>query len=286
MKNLLIGCGQITWRGAEFSEHTVLEEIAAAGYAGAPVNAASLDDVDRLAKLYENHGLLPAPGYFGGAFWDANQSEALVSEIKKKAEISAAFGLTQLYVAANGVPARRDAAGHVSAADALLDAQYAIFAETLNRSGEAALQHGVQICFHNHVGTYIETRSEIDELFGRVDRSLVFQGPDTGHLAWAGDDVVPFVRDYGRDIQTLHLKDIDPAVRARGLEERWDYPTASAHGIFTELGRGLVDFPGVFKALGEAGFEGWLIVETDVTQLPTAKESAVVSRNYLKSLGM
>ena len=56
--------------------------------------------------------------------------------------------------------------------------------------------------------------------------------------------------------------------------------------IFTELGTGLVDFPAVFDLLRERGFEGWIVVETDVTQLPTAFESAKVSRDYLRSLRM
>ena len=32
-------------------------------------------------------------------------------------------------------------------------------------------------------------------------------------------------------------------------------------------------------------FDGWLIVETDVTQQPTAYESARISREYLNTLG-
>ena len=40
------------------------------------------------------------------------------------------------------------------------------------------------------------------------------------------------------------------------------------------------------EVLKDAGFDGWLLTETDVTQLPTALESAVVSRNYLRDLGL
>jgi hypothetical protein len=42
-----------------------------------------------------------------------------------------------------------------------------------------------------------------------------------------------------------------------------------------------------FAILEQAGFSGWLIVETDVTQLPSALESALISRSYLREqLGM
>ncbi len=196
------------------------------------------------------------------------------------------LGCSELYVAANLTPERRAVSGHVSASDALSDDGYRTMADTLNRVGEATLQHGVRACFHNHVGAFIETRAEIDQLFSLVDRSLVFQGPDIGHLAWAGDDVVAFCRDYASDIKTIHIKDINPEILAEGVANSWDYSSFSKHGIFTELGEGLVDFPAVFSILKDAGFQGWVVVETDVTQKPSALESATISRNYLKSIGV
>jgi inosose dehydratase len=50
-----------------------------------------------------------------------------------------------------------------------------------------------------------------------------------------------------------------------------------------ELGRGAVDLPGVFAALGDVNFGGWAIVELD--RVPdanrTPKESAEISKRYL-----
>jgi inosose dehydratase len=75
-------------------------------------------------------------------------------------------------------------------------------------------------------------------------------------------------------------------VRARGVAESWDYDGFSRHGIFAELGEGCVDLPGMVQVLQEAGFAGWLIVETDVTQKATPLESAIISRKYLRALGL
>ena len=116
--------------------------------------------------------------------------------------------------------------------------------------------------------------------------ALVFLGPDTGHLAWAGADPVAFCRDYASQIKTIHVKDVDEKVRLRGRAQEWDYGTFAANGIFAELGEGNVDFPAIFAILRDAGFAGWVIAETDVTQKPTALESATISRAYLKSFGM
>ncbi|MGC4192242.1 MAG: sugar phosphate isomerase/epimerase [Thermomicrobiales bacterium] len=280
---LPIGCGQLTWRREEFTPEQILAEIAEAGYDGAPAGGS---DPEATHALFTAAGLKPAPGYFGAQFWDPAQRDDLIAKAHEHATAHQALGLTELYVAANLTPERIAVAGHVSPEDALSDEGYAAFADTLNAVGKATLEHGVSICFHNHVGSYIETRAELDKLFGLVDRNVVFLGPDFGHLAWAGDDSVQLVKDYGDAIKTVHIKDIDRSVLEHGVAASWDYRQFSDAGIFTELGRGFVDLPGIFAELGRSGFAGWAIVETDVTQLPTAKESAVISREYLRSIGL
>lgn len=285
MEGVRVACGQITWRQAATPEEQILAEIARAGYEGAPAGRADRPARETL-DLFARFGLRPAPGYLGAAFWEREQAAAIVEQAGRLARTMRELGCAELYVAANLTPERRAVAGHVQSRDALAEDGYRQFAETLNRVGEATLREGVHACFHNHVGSFIETREEIDRLFALVDRELVFQGPDLGHLAWAGADVVQFCRDYADRIKTLHIKDINPAVRAEGVAQGWDYKTFSDRGIFSELGEGLVDFPAVFDVLARAGFRGWVVVETDVTQKPTALESATISRNYLKSIGV
>ena len=286
MSELRIACGQITWRREEFTQDQILGQIAEAGYDGAPGSAPSFEDVPEIRALFERHGLAPAPGYLGAPLWDPDEADAIVERAATQAEIAASLGVNEIYVAANLTPERRAVAGHVSSSDALDDSGFAAMASTLDRVGQVALQHGVRASFHNHVGSFIETREEIDELFSRVNRELVFQGPDLGHLAWAGGDPVSFIRDYADAITTLHIKDINPDVLAQGVLAKWTYSQFSEAGIFTELGQGMVDFPAVFAALKQSGFSGWVVVETDVTQLPTALESAKISREYLRSLNI
>ena len=283
MDGVLIACGQITWPRSSMSQEQILGEIATAGYDGAP---ASAQNVEETRALFEKAGLKPAPGYLGAELWDASQAADIVRRAGEHARGASELGLTELYVAANLTPERMAVAGAVTAKDVMPDAMWPTFAATLNAVGETTLQHGVRSCFHNHVGSFIETREEIDRLFSFVDRSLVFQGPDLGHLAWAGDDVVDFCRDYANDIKTLHIKDIDPKVLAEGVTAGWDYRGFSGHGIFAELGEGLVDFPAVFDILKSSNFTGWVVVETDVTQKASALESATISRDYLRSIGM
>ncbi len=300
MSDMLIGCGQITWvrygpNGPvwQASETQVLAEIAQAGYDGAPAGPGNDRTPEQLLELYRSNGLRPAPGYIGTAFWDRQRRAEILERIREHARFAQALGCTELYVAPGGFDyrtrggqTRRETAGHVRPEDSLTDDEYAVFAATLDAAGAIALEYGVRACFHNHVGTVIETRDEVDHLLSLTDPELVFLGPDTGHLAWAGADPVAFCRDYLPRIKTLHIKDIDAAVRDRGREAGWDYGTFSDNGVFVELGEGMVDIPAILGLLRDVDWSGWLIVETDVTQKPTALESITVSRRYLRSLDL
>ncbi len=296
MQNIQIGCGQITWYSGASErppEAQVLAEIAQAGYAGAPAGPNKSRSAQETLDLFAAHNLLPAPGYFSASFEDATQEADILQRARDHADFAQAAGLTELYVAAGGFDGyvtsrgltRRQVAGNVRPEDAMSDAEFEQFARVLSEVGRITLAQGVRSCFHNHVGSTIETRAEIDRLFDLVDREVVFMGPDTGHLAWAGADVLDFLRDYADSIYTIHIKDVQRSVLEEGVAQEWDYGTFSKHGIWTELGQGFLDFPAIFDVLDGANFSGWIIIETDVTQLASPLESAVMSREYLRSLG-
>lgn len=291
MKTIWIGCGQITWKNVD--EEVALGEIALAGYDGAPAAPRPHESTDETLARFARLGLRPAPGYLGADFWRPEQAETILARAHRLAAFAQAAGCTELYVAAGGFDSyvtargltRRQVSGHVHPDDGMTSEEYRQFAHVLNQVGAITQEYGVSACFHNHVGSVIETKAEIDRLWDMADHAVIFMGPDTGHLAWGGVDVVTFCREYAEVIRTMHLKDIDPHVLAEGRESNWDYRTFTDHGIFTELGQGFVDFPSVFRILDGVGFRGWLIAETDVTQQPSAYESALISRRYLASQG-
>ena len=52
---------------------------------------------------------------------------------------------------------------------------------------------------------------------------------------------------------------------------------------FVELGRGRVDLPGVMRALGAVGFQGWTVIELDAVpnRAHSPKEAAELNRRYV-----
>ena len=264
-----VGCGQITWmrfsaQGAEWivPEDQVLAQIAQAGYEGAPAGPGQHSPEATIAQ-YAKLGMRPAPGYFSAEFWLPEKQADILAKMTTFAQFTHAVGLTDIYVATGGWTymsprgkTRNQLAGQITEADGLTDSEMRQFANTLSAACEIALNEGVRCCFHNHVGTVIETRAEFERLLTLVGPDLLFLGPDTGHLAWAGDDPVAFCHDYAARIKTLHVKDINPAVASKGRSQGWDYATCSQHGIWTELGQGAIDFKTIFADLRAAGFAG------------------------------
>jgi inosose dehydratase len=229
MEGVKVACGQITW-GRAYPREQVLAEIAQAGYEGAPVGRETERTAKEVLDQYARYGLKPAPGYLGLEWWNPELRPQQLEQAAQQARFARALGLAELYVASNLTPERRAIAGQVTAQTATPTEELKKLADLLDELGRATLREGVSACFHNHVGSPVETRDEVDRLFAQVDRSVVFQGADIGHLAWAGDDVVQFVKDYGPSIKTLHLKDIAPRVRAEGVAQHWDYKGFSDHG--------------------------------------------------------
>src|SRR5262249_3548915 len=98
--------------------------------------------------------------------------------------------------------------------------------------------YGVAPPLHAPARCFIEFEDEIDRAMADLAPDLVSLCVDAGHSAYAGIDPVALIRRYGSRVRHMHLKDIDPGVRAACLAEGTDFFGAVARGIFCPLGRG------------------------------------------------
>jgi len=287
MAEFWLGCSQITWN-RQGSPDDILATIAGVGFVGAPAGYREGATPEEVSRLYAAHTLRPAPGYLGGKFHDPAETANLLELARRHAALSRALACDQLFVAGNCFTERFAVAGHqtTNRADQLSEDGYKVMASTLNEVGRICGEHGVQACFHNHAGSYIETRDEFDKLLALTDPSLLFIGLDTGHLAYGGGDVADFARIYAPRIKSLHLKDVNPAVLASARREKWTYHQAQDHGLWAELGEGSVDFRSLFNSLKAVDYRGWVIAEIDRTMLPTPEASVRRSYDYLTSLDL
>jgi len=144
---------------------------------------------------------------------------------------------------------------------------------------------GLETVFHFHAASFVETPEEIETLVALTGIPLVF---DTGHYLFGsgrveGEVVLEGLRRLASWMRYVHLKDVDPRVAEEARRRGWNYLEALRNGLFTELGRGAIDFGQVFALLKELGYRGFATVEQDVLPgMGTPKESALRSRAYLR----
>jgi len=86
---------------------------------------------------------------------------------------------------------------------------------------------------------------------------------DTGHLTFAGGDVLGTTRRHGRRINHVHCKDIRAGVLERLMAGRWSFLKGVIEGVFTVPGDGSIDFRTFAKVLAEIGYSGWVVVEAE-----------------------
>ncbi len=272
----------------------VLNELAETGYIGTELGDWGFMPTDPAVLKQEIHsrGLTLLGAFVPAMLKDPAAHEAGLDYALRVARLMAAVdGSTPVVVLAddNGkIPERTQNAGRVTPEMGLNDSQWQIFAEGAQRIAETVKQEtGLRTVFHHHCAGYVETPAEIDTLLRLTDPALLGLCFDSGHIRFGGGDPLAILRKYYSRIWHVHFKDCHPRVAEESRRNGWDYFASVRNGVFCELGKGEVDFPGIKAELDNQGYDGWIVVEQDVLPgMGSPKESALRNREYLRSIGL
>ncbi|GLO63488.1 myo-inosose-2 dehydratase [Vibrio sp. MACH09] len=121
---------------------------------------------------------------------------------------------------------------------------------------------GVQIAYHHHMGTVIETAEDVDNLMSNTG-SEVGLLLDTGHLTFAGADPIAVAERWAKRINHVHCKDIRKDVLADVKNKKMSFLNSVLDGVYTVPGDGCVNYPEIFKILKQENYQGWLVVEAE-----------------------
>ncbi len=190
-------------------------------------------------------------------------------------------------------PVRTQNAGRIAPEMGLNDEQWETFARGAERIARAVRQEtGLRTAFHHHCAGYVETPQEIARFLDMTDPNVLGLVFDTGHYLYGtGSNDAAHVEDglsrFGNRIWHVHFKDCQPQVASAARTSGWNYFTALRHGVFCELGQGIVPFPTVATWLRTHTYTGWIVVEQDVLPgMGSPKASAQRNRHYLRSIGL
>ena len=259
----------------------VMAEIRAAGFEGTELGPLGYYPTDptQLRAALARHQLTLTAAFVMIGFFEPGRREADLAAARRVAGILHALGSPFIVLA----DALRPAGDTVEPSDAAWR-EAARLLEDLAREFRSL---NLTTVFHLESDSHLESPADLDRLCRETDSDLIGICLDTGHHYYNGGDPRAAVKQHGRRIRHVHLKDVAPAVLARVRAEKLDFYSAVKAGVFTPLGLGAVDMGGVVEDLKAQGYAGWLVVEQDVLTHRDAAgrtplEAAKISRKFLQ----
>ncbi len=281
-------------KGERYDYARVLDEIAVSGYAGTELGDWGFMPTDpaELRAELEARKLKLLGSWVNVNFQDLDRHQESTEACVRTAKLLAAVGGPEALVVLGPDPytdpVRSLNSGRISPAMSLDEEGWRVFAAGTDHAARRVMDEtGLRSVLHHHTGTWIETPAETERLLDMTDADIVGLVFDTGHWAFGGGDPLEGIRQLAERIWYVHFKDRDPAVHEQSRLQEWNGPQSVGKGIFPELGKGDVDFPGVLAELEKIGYDSWIVVEQDVLPgMGAPLESAQRNREYLRSIGL
>ena len=290
-EKVFLGIAPIGWcnddmpeLGAENTFQQIVSEMALAGFAGCEIGNKFPRDAERLNKALRLRGLKIASCWFS-SFLITESYEENKAEFEEALKFLRSVGADRINVSEQSysIQGMRDVPILDERRHIMDEKEWNMLAEGLDKLGKIALEQGFKLCFHHHMGTVVQTADETDRLMKMTDPKYVFLCYDIGHFTFAGEDPLLILRKYPERVGHVHLKDMRLPVVDRVKKEHLSFLEAIFQGAFTVPGDGDVDFEPVYKALDEAGYEGWLLVEAEQDPaLADPLEYAIKARDHIR----
>jgi inosose dehydratase len=266
--NVKIGINPISWSnddlpslGGETPLEVALSEGRTIGYQGFELGNKFPRESNALRKVLAAHDLELVSGWYSGRLARGTVQD----EIK-------AVGPHLKLLADNGanVMVYGEVADSIQGAAQPLykrprfqgSAQWSAYADRLSEFGRHTLTHGVRVAYHHHMGAYVETPADVDQLMALTGNEvgLLF---DSGHMTFAGGDAAAMLAKHIERVCHVHCKDVRPDVIRLARNGNWSFLQAVLNGAFTVPGDGAIAFEPLLRTLHANGYSGWLVVEAE-----------------------
>ncbi len=149
-------------------------------------------------------------------------------------------------------------------------------------------EYGVDLVFHPHVDTHVDTQERVERFLTDTDPQLVNLCLDTGHISYCDGNNVEIVERFPERITYVHLKQVDPVVRERVRAENLPLSEAVKLGVMVEPPYGEPPMPPLLDALAKLERDVYCVIEQDLypvepdVPLPIAARTA----GYFVSCGL
>lgn len=269
---LRIGTAPVNWNNNDLAGWwpiepfpQILDRMQEAGYVATEWDASFGSDVESLNRECSARGVTFTGAYQWLDFVDDDAFQRDLSAVQPLLGTLQGIGVKHLIVSDSLRPHRVAMAGSVpeDGSASLAEAAYDRLASNLVRLDDVAKQLGLNVHYHNHVGSYIETPTEVARLLPYLAEAGVDLCFDTGHYAFGGGDSFAFLAEHHQSIGYLHLKDVDPEVLAMARSNRWSFLDSLRNYVFSPIGTGNARIAVIMDLLVSKAFQHYVIIEQD-----------------------
>jgi inosose dehydratase len=275
----------------EQSYEKMLDEMVEAGYTGSELGPYGFFPTDPkiLQPQLEKRKLKLLASFVPVKMTDPAASQAVMERIRKVGTLLATLKAPFLVIADDQSPERNAFSGRAYDKDCptLSAEQWKHIGKIVADAEKVANEFGLDLVFHPHVATYVETPEECERFYDATSHTNVGLCLDTGHCVYGYGDSVKEAEKYKSKLRFVHIKDCNTKVLEEARRNKWTFEEAIEHKVFTVIGQGNIDFPAFFRTLVKNGYSGWSVVEQDVTfgatPIPPAQNVAA-SLKYLRGV--
>ena len=261
-----IGINPITWSnddmptlGGDTALETCLAETKQAGYDGIEKGGKFPSDPEALAAALAPYGLKFISGWYSVELLERD-ALAEAAHARSHIDLLRGLGCNVMIVCETSNSVHGNRATPLSKRPILLSNHWASYGKSLTEFGDILGREGLQLVYHHHMGTIVQTETEIDLLMQNTGPSVHLL-LDSGHATWGGSNPAVLARRYRSRVSHVHCKDIRGHIRTKADAEDWSFLDSVLAGVFTVPGDGHLDFVAMLREL--PGYAGWVVVEAE-----------------------
>ncbi|MEL7526545.1 MAG: TIM barrel protein, partial [Pseudomonadota bacterium] len=247
---ILFGANPIAWAndddqslGAHIPTGQILSEASEIGFDGIENGHRWPDDPEELKQLLGSHGLRFISGWYSLNLL-AQSVEEEKTAIQPHLDKLKHNGC-KVCIACETSNTIQGSDVDISTSPVLSGEEMSAFGAKVEELSAFCADQGIDLVYHHHMGTVVETLAEIDAFMAATGPAtkLLF---DAGHCYFGtrGNDPAPVLKKYIDRVGHFHAKNVRPAVMKDIRDKRKSFMDGVRAGVFTVPGdeEGGIDF--------------------------------------------
>ena len=294
-----LGANPIGWSnddlrsvGGDTSLETCLAQAKEAGIEGMELGHKFPRDAKALLAALKPYGMAVVASWYSCALL-TRSAEAEIRAMQAQLHLMKETGVKVFIIAETSNAIHGDRTKPLSQRPHLTKPQWVEFGQRMTQVAEATRKAGLQLVYHYHMGTVVQSRADIAAFMEHTGEAVHLL-LDTGHAWWGGSDPVELAQTYKARISHVHCKDVRPLIAAKSAKGDWSFLDSilgigDELGVYTVPGDGCINYAAVFAEL--KGYEGWVVLEAEqdpqkAPALEYAKKGVAHIKAALKEAGM